>query len=644
MASRPSSPSRSRPMSHGSGSSDRPAALRCATLARLARSLTAAALCAQGCGAFDSPLDARSRRLMERINEPVQTRGSALGPVQATDTDAALRQFVARATNPEATWPEATLPDGQAPASPTPPAPEIALSLAEVRAQVLRNNLDLAVVRLGPQLAQESLNAERAKFDATFVADASFSDADLPTGNSTLFSIASPDPALAGLAGVFTEPEQERQQTLAGLGVEAPLPTGGRIGVRQGFEIDDKSAPGLVSSEDRSALSFSISQPLLRGAGVDVNTASIRLAGLGQGVEEAKAKLTAVRVLASAEKAYWRLYAAQQTLGVRREQLRLAAGIAALVKQLIDAGDLPPVERFAAELAVAQQLEAVVIATTAVRIESRELSRILNRPDLPLDRPATITTLDRPRLIKFALDPDRLAARAERDRLELLELELQIVGDTIGLDLARNAALPVFVLDFQYGIGSRDSSLGSALTDSFSFENQSVSVGGRLAVPITNDAAEARVRRALLVRAQRLATRQQRQLAVRQEVYDAADIVEQNWQRVLAARQNVIAAAANYQAEQSLLSEGVRTSQQALFALQLLGEARQKEIVTIVAYQASLIDLAFATGTLLGYANAEPEPHQAQGGPAATSPPAATNPPAAANPAPAPAQGGPGEP
>lgn len=628
-------------MSHGSGSSDRTAPLPRATHARLARSLTAAVLCAQGCAAFDSPLDARSRRLIERINQPVESLGAWPGPVQTTDTDQAMRRFVASATSPQAQSPDApnsaepgaAAPGSDAPGSVSPgseqqpsdvasgvapevaPGADVALSLAEVRAQALRNNLDLAVVRLGPELAGESLNAERAKFDATFVADASFSDADLPTGNSTLFSIASPDPALAGLAGVFTEPEQERQQTLVGLGVEAPLPTGGRLGVRQSFEIDDKSAPGLLSSEDRSALSFSISQPLLRGAGVAVNTASIRLAGLGQGVEAAKAKLTAVRVLASAEKAYWRLYAAQQTLAVRREQLRLAADIAALVARLIEAGDLPPVERFAAELAVAQQLEAVVIATTALRIESRDLSRILNRPDLPLDRPRTITTLDKPRLVKFALDPDRLATQAQRDRLELLELELQLVADTIGLDLARNAALPVFVLDFQYGIGSRDSSLGSALTDSFSFDNQSVSIGGRLAVPITNDAAEARVRRALLVRAQRLATREQRLQAVRQEVFDAADIVEQDWLRVLAARQNVIAAAANYQAEQSLLSEGLRTAQQALFALQLLGEARQKEIGTIVAYQAALIDLAFATGTLMGYAGAEPEPADASTSP-----------------------------
>ena len=36
------------------------------------------------------------------------------------------------------------------------------------------------------------------------------------------------------------------------------------------------------------------------------------------------------------------------------------------------------------------------------------------------------------------------------------------------------------------------------------------------------------------------AARNQRELASRQEVFDALDVLDQNWQRILAARQNVI--------------------------------------------------------------------------------------------------------
>ena len=92
-------------------------------------------------------------------------------------------------------------------------------------------------------------------------------------------------------------------------------------------------------------------------------------------------------------------------------------------------------------------------------------------------------------------------------------------------------------------------------------------------------------------------------------------MLEQNWQRILAARQNVIAAGANYEAEQRLFREGLRTAQDVLVALQQLGKARQKEVKVIAAYQAAQIDLAYATGSLLGYAGTEITPEPADASP-----------------------------
>ena len=50
----------------------------------------------------------------------------------------------------------------------------------------------------------------------------------------------------------------------------------------------------------------------------------------------------------------------------------------------------------------------------------------------------------------------------------------------------------------------------------------------------------ARLRRAILNRLQRLATREQRALQIRQEVYNAVDQLEANWQRIVAARQRTV--------------------------------------------------------------------------------------------------------
>lgn len=547
----------------------------------------AVALAAGGCAPFDAPLDTPLQRLADRATAPLDTGGSGVGTPDPTPVEDATRAFVADAA------------DRSMPGDP------VAVALDELREAVLRNNLDLRVVRFDPQAAEESLNAERAKFDSVFVASAGFRDDDRPLGNSTLFGISSPDPAISGTAGVFTELEQDRELLEAQVGLDVPLPTGGAVRLRQGVEIDDKSAAGLRSTEDRSATRFSISQPLLRGAGLAVNTASIRIAGLSLGVSEAETKLTAIRVLADAEKAYWRQWAAQRVLEVQREQLGLAQSNLTLVRRLIEEGATAPVERFSAELAVAQQLEAVVVAETALRLRARELARILNRPDLPVGAGVAIDATTDPVLLRFDIDRDALIERAFAERVELLALELELAADSLRIDLARNAALPVFAVEFEFGLGDRRGSVASAFADSFDFENTSVAVGGRFAVPVTNDAAEARVRRSVLGRAQRLASLDQRRLAIRQEVHDAADVLEQNWQRILAARQNVIAATANYEADLTLLTDGLRNAQDVLVALQQLGAARQREVRVIAEYQAAQIDLAFATGVLLGRSGTE---------------------------------------
>jgi outer membrane protein TolC len=178
------------------------------------------------------------------------------------------------------------------------------------------------------------------------------------------------------------------------------------------------------------------------------------------------------------------------------------------------------------------------------------------------------------------------------------------------------------VLDFEYGVLERQGSLSAAYRDQWDGDHPTFAVGVRGEIPVTNEARNARLRRALLGRTQRLATRDARELAIRQEVYDAADVLDQNWQRILAARQNVIVSGTNYEAELRQFAEGMRTMREVLEALTQLGDAQLREVQAILAYQVSQVDIAFATGTLLGYANVGldpvpvpgPGPHPIAGG------------------------------
>jgi outer membrane protein len=120
-------------------------------------------------------------------------------------------------------------------------------------------------------------------------------------------------------------------------------------------------------------------------------------------------------------------------------------------------------------------------------------------------------------------------------------------------------------------------------------------------MPVSNEARKAKLDRAVAQRMQRLTTKTLQTLTVKREIHDALDKINQNWQRIIAARQQVLIAGINYEAELKQFNEGLRTMTEVLETLTRLGEAQLKEIRAISDYQISLVDVAFATGTVLGH-------------------------------------------
>jgi outer membrane protein TolC len=224
----------------------------------------------------------------------------------------------------------------------------------------------------------------------------------------------------------------------------------------------------------------------------------------------------------------------------------------------------------------------------------------MNMPGLDIDTKVLIETATEPSPQPYELDGSSLAEVGVNNRMEMLELELQLAADMSTIDFAKNQALPLFTLDYQYSING----LGSTLQDSHgvlwrnNFESWTLGVSGQ--VPIGNEAAKARVQQAILARLQRLSTKDARRLAIRQEVLDSVDNVQSSWQRILAARQSSIAAGRTLEAERRQFELGARTSTDVLDAATRLAEAQLAEIRAVSDYPIARVDLSFATGTLLG--------------------------------------------
>ena len=483
----------------------------------------------------------------------------------------------------------------------------VALSLADLRLKTLRNNLDLEVALQDPGVARTIVSEEEAKFDSLISSGFQYKKQDIPELDDDLVGFTSFNKDLDKQVVKLTQIEQQKEKLTYDLGLTVPLPTGGKVKLSGSMEDSAKLAPREFE-QHVSGVKFSLSQPLLRGAGYDANVASIRLARLSAGKVAVKTKLAAIKVLAGAEKSYWKLYGTQKLREIRREQFNLAAQDLNMVKRRVEEGLSAEIEIIRSELGLTQRLEALIIADTEYRLAQRELRRIVNDDSFSLEADVQVEAASEPRLVPLDISRSNLAEAALENRMELMEVELSLAQDAIKIELEKNKALPYLMLSFEYGLLDRRGTFSSAWQHMWDFDNSELSVGLRGELPVTNEARRSRVRRAILERAQRLSTQDMRRLSIRQEVFDAIDALNRDWLRILAARKNVIVAGLNYEAERTQFQEGLRTMREVVEALTSLGDARQKEVKAIVSYQVSQIDLAYATGTLLGYARVGLEP------------------------------------
>jgi outer membrane protein len=536
-------------------------------------------------GAFALPLllSACNSSLFKQkdyLARPITTEG--LREIEAVD-------FKARSTSPPQTVEEGAAQVIEQVLEKPPPAETLDITLAEVRAAALANNLDLAVEVYTPAISELEINVEEARFESVFFASARHTTID--------------SPPIVGTEGSQSDINDYS------VGIDVPLRTGGSARIELPFnDVETNNPFALLNPAYQSDLRFSISQPLLRNAGVNVNTHPIRIARYNARAADARAKLEAIRILANADRVYWTLYAARRELEVRQQQYDLAFSQLEQARRRVNAGDVASIEIIRAESAVAASLQNIIIAQTDIRRAQRDLKRIMNRSDLPVGGPTHIFIATEPNPVRLTLDADALVAHAIANRMEMLELELQLAADASTVDFQRNQKLPLVTLDYSYAINGLGNSYRNSFGDIPRHDFEDWSIGLRADIPLGNEAAKARYHQAILQRLQRLATKEQRRLAITQEVLDALDLLEQNWQRILAARQESLLAGRTYDAEKRQFEVGLRTSTDVQIALNALSDAQSREVQALADYQISLVDLAFATGTLLGHDRVRWEP------------------------------------
>ncbi|MFW6108592.1 MAG: TolC family protein [bacterium] len=463
-----------------------------------------------------------------------------------------------------------------------PQRPSRPLSLQEAIALALQHNLVLAAEKINPKVAQTVVVEQEAVFD--------------PSAYGEFNRSKSKEQSTTGLFG-------QHQHLVDGtVGVAKLLAPGTLVDVHVGGNREWNDFPFTeINPSYTEEWGVNISQPLLRGFGVRVNTAGIATAVNERRIAQAQLRQVGLDTVADVTKGYWGLVLAVRARELIQRSLDRARGLQREVGIRVDAGALarrPNVAQAQAEVAVRQ--EGVVKAQQAIR-DAEDALKVIT--DLAADDAiwdvALLPTTAPPEAVP-ALDPASAVATALAKRPDYRQAQLTIDNQEIVLYVRRNELKPKLDLTASYGNSGLNGSWEEADHDFRTFDYYQWAIGLSFEYPLGNRAARARFRKAKLRRTQARINLTALERQIQLELRNAVRAVHTSVESLRAAEQSVQAEEARLSAETEKFKQGQDvTTQDLLDAQAALAEAERRELAALIALNQALVDVDRLRGTLL---------------------------------------------
>ena len=466
------------------------------------------------------------------------------------------------------------------------------IDLREVRDSIVNNNLGLRSDRYSAAATAEQIGTEQGRFAAVLGVKGGFSK----SVNSAT-SVVSPSGSIVNQSpGLTTD-------------LTLPLATGGSLELsskiyeyRQNSKnIDTLSGPPSSSGAFNS-LVLSASQPLLRGAGTTVALAPIVLADYEARQSSANVTISLLSTLSQAEVQYWQTWVSGKVMEIRETSRDLAVDQLELTESLLAKGQATIVDVEVARASVFSQIQQMVQAEQNFVVTALDLQTTLNMPDLPLDGTVLVLPDEEPSLPTISYELPELLALALDNRLELLQLELEVASDVLQIDVARNGTLPQFDIGGEFGVtGITAGGPSQAIKDSFDGSQPFPwSIGFTGSVNLDNQSADSTLRAAVLDRLSSIADLGSQKLTIKNDVLTAVANLRVAETQIRLSQRSAIAYQQAYDGTVQLFKLGQQDANDVANALENLAQALSGVVTQYGAYQEAVVQLAAATGTNLG--------------------------------------------
>ena len=353
---------------------------------------------------------------------------------------------------------------------------------------------------------------------------------------------------------------------------------------------------GMHQDAYTSSWGFTLSQPLLKGAGIEVNTASLETARINEKINILSLKTTISDIITAAITAYRSFVEARKQLEINRQSLERAKELLEVNKALISAGRMAKVDIVQTQSDVANREFGLLQAENAL-----DAARLVLLKVLDIDKYTMIVPKEKTEIKRVHPDLSRCQALALQNRRDYLQALLNLKTTELDLVVAKNNRLWDLSLEGGYGIsGEDDERIGDAFGKSTNANRSAWNVGLMLSIPLYGDLTREQtyIGAKINLKKAKISLEELKE-NIEIEVLDAVRDVEMKLRQVELARQAKELSEKKLEIEKEKLKAGRSTNFQLVSFQNDLIVVQSSELNAIIAYLNALTSLDNVLGTTL---------------------------------------------
>jgi outer membrane protein TolC len=460
----------------------------------------------------------------------------------------------------------------------------LGLTLREVVTLALKNNLDITLKTYDPLIDKELIINQEAVFDPTVSYEGS-------TGRSQSITALS-------LVPVHDEARSSK------IGLTQKLITGADYALQfESVRAHTDSSAATLKKSYTSSLNLTVTQPLLKDAGIDINKASIYIARNNRDVSISELKEKVIDTVSAVQTAYWNLVFSIEDLKVKEINLQNARDLLEMNRVKIDSGEMAPLEIIQAEASVASREEDVIVAKDTIEDRGDTLKQLINLMKGSEYWNMSIIPVDRPSFKIVSVGLEESLKTAFLNRHDYIQQKISLDTRDIRIKTAKNQLLPTLDLKGSYEL--------NGISEGFSDSMDQVGAGDfnewlvtlEASFPLGNRDAESTYLRRKLEKAKALNSLKKLEQTIIVEVRSAVRQLDTDIKRVKAAETTKKLQESKLKAEEEKFKAGLSTNFNVLTYQEDLMLAQTGYLEAIIDYNKSIFELAKATGILLEDSN-----------------------------------------